>query len=194
MKKTSTLLLFSVLYLGFLTRCESTPKTAQNKTPITQQVKDNEPPKFSIENLGATPPLLNCTKKALYDIKDIDIATYDSVSSQYFQEVLDYEDIEAKFIENEISKLEYNLNSDAVKFYSDNQMDSIVNRLNQLKTDILSYDKILSGYVYVHTFTNKGDTLSAIIITNSDGSDAEAIQIKTVNQLDPDNYRSIIRP
>jgi AICAR transformylase/IMP cyclohydrolase PurH len=194
MKKTSTLLLFSVLYLGFLTRCESTPKTAQNKTPITQQVKDNEPPKLSIENLGAPPSLLNCTKKALYDIKDIDIATYDSVSSQYFQEVLDYEDIEAKFIENEISKLEYNLNSDAAKFYSDNQMDSIVNRLNQLKTDILSYDKILSGYVYVHTFTNKGDTLSAIIITNSDGSDAEAIQIKTVNQLDPDNYRSIIRP
>jgi hypothetical protein len=194
MKKTTTILLLSALTLGLINSCDTTPAAEEDNTITTEPVIEDELSNFPVENLGAIPSLLNCTKKALYDIKDIDISTYDSISSQYFQEVLDYEDVEAKFIENEISKLEYNLNSDAIEFYSDVQVDSIINRLNQLKTDILSYDKILSGYVYVHTFANKKDTMSAIIITNRDGSDAEAIQVKTVNELNPDNYRSRIRP
>ena len=123
----------------------------------------------------------------------MDVSTYDSINTQYFHQVIDYTDTIAIETEKELEKLNYILEVDGTQHYSNIQLDSIIQKAHKLKVDLTYFEKTVIGYVFVHTFLNKQDTMSAIIITNADCSKSEAIEIKTVTEIEPSYFKQKIR-
>jgi hypothetical protein len=186
MKKT--LSIFTLIILVFATSCKS--------KEASEDIKNNpgnipSPPLNSV-NVGDI-PLVDCIKKAIYYINEVDVATYDSISTQYFHQVIDYTDSIAIETEQELEKLTYILEVDGTQHYSNEQLDSIITKAHSLKTELTYFKKSVIGYVFVHTFLNKQDTMSAIIIANADRSKSEAIKIKTITDIEPNYFKQKIR-
>lgn len=129
-------------------------------------------------------------KKFIYYMNDVDITTYDSISTQYFHEVMDYTDTAAIAIEMKIHELEMILVSDTTTEIEKHVTEE---QISELSLELYKYEKNVTGYVFVHTFLNMGDTLSAIIITNADMTKGEAIQVSTPNDIEPTAFTSNIR-
>jgi predicted RNA binding protein with dsRBD fold (UPF0201 family) len=138
-------------------------------------------------------PLEECIKKAIYYINEVDVSTYDSISTQYFHQVIDYTDSLAIETEKELEKLTYILEVDGTQNYSNEQLDSVITKTHLLKAELSHFKKSVIGYVFVHTFLNKQDTMSAIIISNADRSKSEAIKIKTITDIEPNYFKQKIR-
>lgn len=132
-----------------------------------------------------------CIKKALYVINDVDLNTYDSIASFYFEEVLDYVDENAIYIFNEIKTSEQELATTASKHKD--KIDSLQFRIKELKTNLMTFEKERTGFVFIHTFLNKQDTLSAIVLINEDGTNSEAVLVKTIMPVDINAYTNDVK-
>lgn len=162
----------------------------------SKEEKDREKSKTQITPAAtdlASVPLEDCIKKAIYYINEVDVTTYDSINTQYFHQVIDYTDTIAINAELELEKLTYILEVDGTQNFTNAELDSIIQKVNDLKSDLAFYKKSVTGYVFVHTFLNKADTMSAIIITNADRTRSEAIKIKTVTNIEPNYFKQKIR-
>lgn len=134
--------------------------------------------------------LVETVKKFIYYMNEVDISTYDSISTQYFHEVVDYTDTIAISIDNKLKKLKLLINGDSLNSF---EKEVVKDEMIQLSTELSKYSKSVTGYLFVHTFLNKGDTLSAIIITNADMSKGEAFPVNTVNHIEPSQFTENIR-
>jgi hypothetical protein len=132
-----------------------------------------------------------CIQKALYVLNDVDLTTYDSIASYYFEEVKDYIDEEAIVITQDLKATEVELSITASKHSA--KIDSLQMRMKELKTNLLTYEKQRTGFIFIHTFLNKQDTLSAIVLINEDGTNSEAVLIKTVNDMDADMFAGDVK-
>lgn len=142
--------------------------------------------KISVNDFALEEPV----KKIIYYMSEVDITTYDSIATQYFHEVLDYEDTAAIALETKISKLQSIVDSDSLSTF-EKQVAS--DKITSLTLSLNQYKKVITGYVFVHTFLNKGDTLSAIIVTNADMSKGEAYPIHAVKDVEPTAYTNNVR-
>lgn len=171
----------------FATNCESKSKdipTDKSKDVIQTELLDINMTEEELED---------CIKKGIYYLNEIDVSTYQKINTQYFHQVIDYTDTIAQEIEKEYEKLSYILEVDGSYLYSNIQLDSIINKANVLKKELLKYEKSVVGFVFLHTFLNKQDTISAIIIANADCSKSEAIKVKTLTEIEPNYYKQKIR-
>ncbi len=134
--------------------------------------------------------LVEPIKKAIYYMDEVDVSTYDSIATQYFHEVLDYTDSAAIKLETKISKLQDYVTSDAA---TSMEKQVAMDEISKLSLELIKYEKSVTGYVFVHTFLNKGDTLSAIIITNAEMTKGEAFPVQKVNDVEPTTYTDNIR-
>ena len=92
-----------------------------------------------------------------------------------------------------IEKLKYILEVDGSSNYTNEELDSIITKAHNLKYELVRYEKQPIGFVFVHTFLNKKDTMSAIILANSDLSKSEAIRIRTITDIEPNYFKQKIR-
>lgn len=157
------------------------PQEPENKeTNKSELVKDQE-----VDDFALVEPI----KKFIYYMNEVDISTYDSISTQYFHEVLDYTDSVAIALDKKREKLQVLLNMDTTAFEKELATEEIADISMQLN----QYQKEVTGYVFVHTFLNKGDTLSAIIITNADMSKGQAHPVATVSSIEPTAFTNDVR-
>ncbi len=186
MKKT--LPIFTVFLLAFVNSCA--PKEDTKETIVKAEIPSTSSQVvIDVNDI----PLVECIKKAIYYINEVDVSTYDSISTQYFHQVIDYTDSIAIETEKELEKLTYILEVDGTQYYNNEQLDSIITKANQMKSELAHFKKSVTGYVFVHTFLNKQDTMSAIIIANADRSKSEAIKIKTITEIEPNYFKQKIR-
>lgn len=155
---------------------------------------NNSKSKDSVPNENKTKvtefALVEPVKKIIYYMSEVDITTYDSIATQYFHEVLDYKDSAAIDIDKQISHLQSLIYSDSIPSF---EKEEASEKINELSLELNQYDKVVTGYVFVHTFLNKGDTLSAIIVTNADMTKGEAFPISTINDVEPTTFADNIR-
>lgn len=191
---TKNKVLFPVLCVVFLSMSFINSCGSKKNENTSSEISKNKT--VSTENKKCTfdhceIDFVECIKKALYVINDVDLTTYDSVASFYFEEVLDYVDENAVYIYNEIKSTEQELASTASKHKV--KIDSLQFRLKDLKTNLMTFEKERTGFVFIHTFLNKKDTMSAIIMINEDGTNSEAVIVKTVMPVDVDVYASDVK-
>jgi len=175
-----------LIIISFFYSCSSKKKDdkkVRNDTNISQSDVENKSNKEKIKV-----SLTECTKNAVYYLDEVDITTYDSVTTQYFHEVMDYTTEEALELQKEIESLKSFMESNV-----ENENDSIVELYYKKKTGLSKFKKEITGYVYVHTFLNNSDTLSALILANANCTKATAIKVRTISDIDPSLYASQIR-
>jgi len=182
------LIFLTLSTLAIITSCGSKQEQEQNSS-VKKEVITKTKNEVDISKI----PLEECVKRGIYYLNEVDVSTYDSISTQYFHQVIDYTDSIAIVTEKELEKLKYILDVDGTQFYSNEELDSIILKTHELKSELGKYQKTPIGYVFVHTFLNKQDTMSAIIIANSDLSKSEAIRIKTITEIDPSYFKQKIR-
>ncbi len=178
---------YLLITIVFLNSCESkTNNVTKDKSEKvnTEDVLEIDIPEEQLEE---------CIKKGIYYINEVEVSTYKKINTQYFHQVIDYIDTTAQEIEREFEKLNYILEVDGSHLYSNEQLDSIITKANELKKELLKYEKSVVGFVFLHTFLNKQDTISAIIIANADCSKSEAIKVKTLTEIEPNYYKQKIR-
>jgi hypothetical protein len=132
-----------------------------------------------------------CISKALYVWDEVDLNTYDSIGSYYFEEVKDYMDEEAFVVIQNIKSIEEELLTIPAKHKK--KIESLNEELSRLKLALSKFEKEVTGYLFIHTFVNKSDTLSAIIIINEDGTNAQAVPVKTINDVKVDAYAADVK-
>jgi hypothetical protein len=133
----------------------------------------------------------DCIGKALYVWDEVDLTTYDSIGSYYFEEVKDFVDEEAFFIIQKIKSIE-----EEIAVTSSKKKDKITqlnDELAELKLALSKFEKEVTGYLFIHTFVNKSDTLSAIIIVNEDGTNSQAVPVKTITTVEVDAYTEEVK-
>ncbi|WP_258542455.1 hypothetical protein [Parvicella tangerina] len=174
-------------YLLFAISVISCGKSKNSKDPDNETLTEGSSHAHSsVKEFALVEPI----KKAIYYMNEVDIATYDSIATQYFHEVLDYTDSAAISIELKIHQLENVIVSDTS---SEVEKKSAADKISELSLDLIKYEKSVTGYVFVHTFLNKGDTLSAIIITNADMTKGSAIPVSKVSDIEPSAFADDIR-
>lgn len=172
--------------IALISSCGRNEKSNYSSNSDKDTTKKNTETALSINDFALVEPI----KKFIYYMNEVDITTYDSISTQYFHEVIDYTDTSAISLDKRIQKLQILINGDSLsEFEKEISKDEIV----ELSTKLSEYDKSVTGYVFLHTFLNKGDTLSAIIITNADMSKGEAFPVNTVSNIEPSQYTDNVR-
>lgn len=184
---------FKVIYIvlasALVTGCnnKSTEKTGgSNPDHTIDSTLSNLDKKVHVDDFSLVEPI----KKIIYYMNEIDINTYDSINTQYFHEIVDYTDSAAILLENQINYLETVIAADTI---TDIEKKEAKLEITYLNLELVKYTKSVTGYVFVHTFTNKNDTLSAIIITNADMSKGEAFPINTITEIEPHHYKIKVR-
>jgi hypothetical protein len=180
---------FSLLIAGFalVTSCRNTSnKPSSNNHSSTAQDTVENVTHLKVDEFALVEP----TKKIIYYMSEVDITTYDSIATNYFHAVMDYTDSTAIQKETNLNYLQGQMNSDTITSV---EKEVISNEITELTIDLLQYEKVVTGYVFVHTFLNKGDTLSAIIVTNANMSKGEAYPVNKVTYIEPSEYTNNVR-
>lgn len=172
--------------LGFLYSCKGNNSNPNNSNKNTLKTESNSDLKVHVEDLALIEPI----KKIIYYLNDVDITTYDSISTQYFHAVMDYTDTVAIQLEQDQQYFQDIIDSDTI---NKEELDSYYEKLISTNSQLLKFKKEVIGYVFVHTFMNKGDTMSAIILTNSSMTKGQAIPVKKITDIEPDLFTSSIR-
>ena len=137
-------------------------------------------------NLGFS--ISECIQHALYYMENTDIQSYDSLDTRYFHEIMGYRLQDAKDLENKILSIKQNISADTLGNIPSFMKDEMQLQIDSLRNQLNYYDKEVIGYVFVHTYTSDSDTLSAIILMNTNCSSSHAIPIKTITDINPDDY------
>lgn len=168
-------------------------------TVITVMAACSSPTENSEEDDNVSAPVVltqaECIDKVLYYKLEATSENYDSISISYFNEVMDYEDSLALAIQDEMWILEgmrFSYLSDYEIEGNQERADSLNIVIDKLKKELKAYRKTVVGYVFVHTFTIEQDTMSMIFLMDKNCSQSDAIPIKTVEELDPDDFRTDI--
>lgn len=184
--ETISYLIFIPL-ISLMTSCGGSSSTKELETSLP--AKDNEiqgPKKVHVEDFALVEPI----KKIIYYLSEVDITTYDSITTQYFHAVMDYKDSNAIHLEHQLNYYESIIHSSETSEEDKLASQEEATKINQ---QLWKYNKEVIGYVFVHTFMNKGDTMSAIILTNSSLTKGQAIPIKKITEIEPDQFTSSIR-
>lgn len=172
--------------LGFLYSCKGNTSNPNNSNKNTLKTESNSDLKVHVEDLALIEPI----KKIIYYLNDVDITTYDSITTQYFHAVVDYTDTIAINLKQDQDFFQAVVDSDTV---SNQELDFYYEKLIATNSQLAKYNKEVIGYVFVHTFMNKGDTMSAIILTNASMTKGQAIPVKKITDIEPDLFTSSIR-
>lgn len=168
--------------------------SCKNNTDHSQNDSSNPKNKDSVSTLNGSHvsdfALVEPVKKIIYYMNEVDITTYDSISTQYFHEVMDYKDSVAIELQNHISHLQSMIDADTLPSF---EKEIASEKIVDFSLELNKYDKVVTGYVFVHTFLNKGDTLSAIIVTNANMTKGEAFPISTVSDIEPTAFTNNVR-
>lgn len=181
----NVILLFSIVLFSYCDTKNKEVHEEKNKTEVN--------PVENLEINISEEQLEECINKGIYYLNEVDVSTYKKINTQYFHQVIDYIDTTAQEIEKEFEKLNYILEVDGSHLYSNEQLDSIIFKANTLKKELIKFEKSVVGFVFLHTFLNKQDTISAIIIANADCSKSEAIKVITLTDIEPNYYKQKIR-
>lgn len=153
---------------------------------------DEQPEAMENTNEATALTKAECIDKVLYYKLETTGENYDSISTDYFNEVIDYEDSIALAIQDTVWMLEstrFSYLSDYELEGSQEMADSLNLIIDDLKKQLKAYQKAVVGYVFVHTFSVSQDTMSMIFIMDKDCSKSDAIPVKTVEDIDPDDFR-----
>jgi len=132
--------------------------------------------------------LNECIHNALYYLGNTEINTYDSIDTHYFHEVLGYKDKKAVEMEKRVQILKHSIIIDTLNNLGTAEREEIELDLENLRHDLYSFEKEVIGFVFIHTYSIKLDTLSAIIIMTKNCSSAQAIPVNAIKDIDPSHY------
>lgn len=181
------ILYFSAVVLSlYNTSCKSNNSNQNQDNKKLTTTENNSDSNNKVEDIALVEPV----KKIIYYLSDVDITTYDSISTQYFHAVVDYTDTIAIKLKQDQDFFQAVIDSDTV---SNQELDLYYEKLIATNSQLAKYHKEVIGYVFVHTFMNKGDTMSAIILTNSSMTKGQAIPVKKITDIEPDLFTSSIR-
>ncbi len=180
-------LILTILALSIITvSCNNTKKEngdEANPTPESTS-STSSLPDFSLSE---------CILNAIYHLDDTEINSYDSIATQYFHEVIGFQDSAAVAMELEMNATKSILLNDTNAILPPLTLDSLKYRVTELKQELSRYDKGVIGFVFVHTYRMASDTASAIILMNMNCSKSEAIPVKTIKDVNPEDYSTKIQ-
>tara|TARA_B110000285_G_C14805863_1_gene459653 strand:+ start:90 stop:635 length:546 start_codon:yes stop_codon:yes gene_type:complete len=133
-------------------------------------------------------PLNECIHSALYYLESTEINTYDSIDTQYFHEVLGYKNKKAVEMEKRVQILKHSIIIDTIHNLDAADREEIELDIENLRHDLYSFEKEVIGFVFIHTYSIKLDTLSAIIIMTKDCSNSQAIPVNAIKDIEPSNF------
>jgi hypothetical protein len=128
-----------------------------------------------------------CMRKTLH-YHTVDMHSYDSLATQYFHEIKDYTGSKAKKLYKRILNKKHLVNSDSIRLNNPDEVHLLQYQIDSLQHLISKFEKEVVGYVFVHTFQSEQDTLSMIIVMDNKCDMSEAIPIKAIKDIDPDDY------
>jgi hypothetical protein len=180
---------FAVLATSSLFSCRSSTANGHGKEVVESVVDEVAVKPCTFDHCEIN--FNYCISKALYVWDEVDLNTYDSIGSYYFEEVKDYVDDEAFMIIQYIKNIEEELSVTPSKHKS--KIEGLHEELAQLKLELSKFEKEVTGYLFIHTFVNKSDTLSAIIIVNEDGTNSQAVPVKTITTIEVNAYADDVK-
>lgn len=136
--------------------------------------------------------LKECMNNILYYNLQIDLNNYDSLSTYFFHEILDYVDSVAIAKYDTLKTIRWDLQENGGLMTLDKKKELEL-EIDHLKQELSSFKQVVNGYVFVHTFRSKTDTLSMIFVMDTECGYSSAIPIKTIYDPDPDKYSSQVR-
>lgn len=153
---------------------EIVPKSDKNDKPLNHYLPDV--------------PLNECIHNALYYLESTEINTYDSIDTQYFHEVLGYKNKNAVEMEKRLQMLKQSIITDTTNSLDAAEREEIEIDIENLRHDLYSFEKEVIGFVFIHTYSIKLDTLSAIIIMTKNCSSSQAVPVNAIKDIDPSNF------
>jgi len=133
-------------------------------------------------------PLNECIHNALYYLNNTEINTYDSIDTHYFHEVLGYTNKKAIEMEKRLNMLKHSVMIDTLNNLGTVQRNEIELDIKNLRNELYTHEKEVIGFVFIHTYSIKQDTLSAIIVMTKNCSSSEAFPVNAIKDIDPSDF------
>jgi hypothetical protein len=154
----------------------------------TQSSTKPDAEKTSPNNDLPTHVLINdCIKQAVYF--EYKSQQYDSLDTQYFQVLEDYNDEDAI----ELSSLLKFYNKQLITISDSVQLKNTIFKCDSLKQELSRYSKELVGYVFVHTFKVDEKLSSAIFLIDKSCRWSEIIPVRAISELDSEDFVETFR-
>lgn len=174
---------YTVIFLLPMVSCTEKEQNSKEKEVIKNVNNDNV-----AENILPKVPLSECIQNALYYLDNTEINTYDSIDTHYFHEVLGYKNERALEMEKRMQTLKHSIMIDTANNLGTVQREEIELEIENVRYELYSYEKAVIGYVFIHTYSIKEDTLSAIIVMTKNCSSSEAIPVNAIKDIDPSDF------
>jgi hypothetical protein len=180
-KKYSIIIFYSILIQVFIS-C-----SANNDTNIP-----NKDDKKNADSVNTN--ITECLKSILYYNSEVNESNYDSIATYYFHEILDYNQEHARVISARIKTIEETLSKkDKYSGITTEEQAKMSREMDSLKAVLSSYPKAVSGYVFVHTYSNGKDTISVLVVMDNHCAYGEATPIKKIFDPNPEDYSDKVR-
>ena len=177
------LLFYTVTLLLLAVNCSEKQQNNEEEI-VPQSVKIEKP----LNNYLPDVPLNECIHNALYYLGNTEINSYDSIDTHYFHEVLGYKNKKALEMEKRVQMLKHSIVIDTLNNLDTAKREEIELNLENLRHELYSFEKEVIGFVFIHTYSIKLDTLSAIIIMTKNCSSSQAIPVNAIKDIDPSHY------
>jgi len=177
------LIFYTVILLLPVVSCSEKEQNI-NEEIVAQNVKTGNPIEGSVPKV----PLNECIQNALYYLDNTEINSYDSIDTHYFHEVLGYKNQKALDMEKRLQMLKHSIMIDTSNNLGTAQREEIENDIENLRYELYSHEKEVIGFVFIHTYSIKQDTLSAIIVMTKNCSSSQAIPVNAIKDIDPSDY------
>ena len=177
------LIFYTFILLLLAVNCSEKQQHIEEET-VPQKVKGDKP----LNNYAPDVPLNECIHNALYYLENTEINTYDSIDTHYFHEVLGYKNKKAVEMEKRVKMLKNLIMIDTLSNIGKAERKEIELDLENLRNNLYSIEKEVIGFVFIHTYSIKLDTLSAIIIMTKNCSNSQAIPVNAIKDIDPSQF------
>lgn len=137
--------------------------------------------------------VFDCMMNAIYYKLKVTSEDLDTIKTHYFHNIVDYQDLSVRVMSERLLRLrEISKDSAHIKGFVphryDKEIDSLIQEVNR-------YEKGIVGFVLVHTFFIKAekDTQTMIFVLDKNCGYKDAIKIKSISNLNPEDYANSFR-
>lgn len=138
--------------------------------------------------------IAECLKNILYYNSQVNESNYDSIATYYFHEILDYKEEHAQIILARLKTIETTLNKrDKYSAVTTEEQAKMSREMDSLRFVLSSYQKVVTGYVFVHTYSTGSDTTSVLVVMDNHCAYGEATPVKKIFNPNPADYSDKVR-
>ncbi|MFI5204937.1 MAG: hypothetical protein ACHQF2_10615 [Flavobacteriales bacterium] len=182
-----------MMALSMLASCGNGKEKALSLEKKNRDSSETEVPDSLRNYIMNRSEVYDCMLNAIYYKLKVTREDLDTIKTHYFHNIVDYQDLEVRVMSERLQRLR-EIMKDSAKVKSfipqryEKEMDSLVQEVNR-------YEKSVVGFVLVHTFFIKADrdTQTMIFVLDKNCGYKDAIKIKSISNLNPEDYVNSFR-